>query len=41
MQVDKMPFPFNIIDLNNAKVLIWLEQVEGAQGKNVIIGEER
>lgn len=41
MQVDKIPFPVHTIDLNNAKVLIWLEQAEGAKGKNVIICEER
>ena len=40
-QVDKAPFPVHTIDLNNAKVLIRLEQAEGAKGKNVIIGEER
>ena len=41
MQVDKTPFPFNIIDLNNAKVLIRQEQAEVAKGKNVIIGERK
>ncbi len=41
MQVDKIPFPVHTIDLNNAKVLIWPEQAEGAKGKNVIICEER
>lgn len=41
MQVDKIPFPVDTIDLNNAKVLIRPEQAEGAKGKNVIICEER
>jgi hypothetical protein len=41
MQIDKTLFPVHTIDLNNSKVLIRLEQVEGAKGKNVIIGEER
>ena len=41
MQVGEASFPLHTIDLNNAKVLIWPEQAEGAIGKNVIIGEER
>ena len=41
MQVDKASSPVHSIDLDNAKVLIRLEQAEGAKGKNVIIGEER
>ena len=40
-QVDEASFPLHTNDLNNAKVLIRLEQAEGAKGKNVIIGEER
>jgi hypothetical protein len=41
MQVDKNPFPVNIIDLQNSKVLIRLEQTEAAKGKNVVIDEKR
>jgi len=41
MKIDKAPFPVHTIDLNNAKVLIWPDQAEGAKGKNVIIGNER
>jgi hypothetical protein len=45
MKIDKTPFPVHTnthtIDLNNAKVLIQLEQAEGAKGKNVVIGETR
>ena len=45
MKVDKTPFPVHTnthtIDLSNAKVLIRPEQAEGAQGKNVVIGETR
>ena len=38
MQIDKTTtFIINTIDLNNTNVLIWLEQIEGAKGKNVII----
>ena len=38
---DKASFPVHMIDLDKAKVLIRLEQAEGAKGKNVIIGEPR
>ena len=45
MKVGKMPFPVHTnthtIDLSNANVLIRPEQAEGAQGKNVVIGETR
>ena len=41
MKIDKAPFLVHTIDLNNAKVLIRLDQAEGAKGKNVIIGDER
>jgi hypothetical protein len=41
MKIDKAPFPVHTIDLNNAKVLIRPDQVEGAKGKNVVIGDER
>ena len=40
-KIDKAPFPVHTIDLNNAKVLIWPDQAEGAKGKNVIIGDDR
>ena len=45
MKIDKTPFPVHTnthtIDLSNAKVLLWPEQAEGAEGKNVVIGETR
>ena len=41
MKIDKALFPVHTIDLNNAKVLIRPDQVEGAKGKNVIIGDDR
>ena len=41
MKIDKAPFLVHTIDLNNAKVLIRLDQAEGAKGKNVIIGDDR
>ena len=41
MKIDKASFPVHTIDLNNAKVLIRLDQAEGAIGKNVIIGDDR
>jgi hypothetical protein len=41
MQIDKAPFPVHMLELNNPKVLIRPEQAEGAQGKNVVIGDPR
>jgi hypothetical protein len=41
MQVDKTPFPIHTLELNNPKVLLQPEQAEGAQGKNVVIGDPR
>jgi hypothetical protein len=41
MQVDKNPFPVNIIDLQNSNVLIRPEQAKTAQGKNMVISEKR
>src|SRR6185312_10147868 len=41
MQVDKTPFPVRTLELNNPKVLLRPEQAEGAQGKNVVIGDPR
>ena len=41
MKIDKALFPVHTIDLNNAKVLLRTEQAEGAEGKNVVIGETR
>jgi len=41
MQVDKTPFPVHTLELNNPKVLLRPEQAEGAQGKNVVIGDPR
>ena len=41
MQVDNTPFPVHTLELNNPKVLLQPEQAEGAQGKNVVIGDPR
>ena len=41
MQVDRTPFPVHTLELNNPKVLLWLDQAEGAKGKNVVIGDPR
>ena len=41
MQVDKTPFPVHTLEMNNPKVLLRPEQAEGAQGKNVIVGDPR
>ena len=39
--MDKTPFPVHTLELNNPKVLLRPEQAEGAQGKNVVIGDPR
>jgi hypothetical protein len=39
--VDNNPFLVNIIDLQDSKVLIQLDQAEVAKGKNVVISEKR
>ena len=41
MQIDKAPFLVHTLELNNPKVLIRPEQVEGAKGKHVVIGDPR
>jgi len=41
MQIDKAPFPFYTLELNNSKILIRPDQAEGAKGKNVVIGDPR
>jgi len=41
MQVDKSSFPVHTLELNNPKVLLRLDQIEGAKGKNVVIGDPR
>ena len=41
MQIDKAPFPVHTLELNNPKVLIRPEQVEGTKGKHVVIGDPR
>ena len=41
MQIDKAPFPIHMLELNNPKVLIRLEQAKGAKGKHVVIGDPR
>jgi hypothetical protein len=39
VQVDKQPFPINIIELQQPKVLVRLHQAEATKGKNVMVGE--
>ena len=39
--MDKTPFSVYTLDLHNPKVLLRPEQAEGAQGKNVVIGDSR
>jgi hypothetical protein len=41
MQVDHSLFPSNAIDLQNTKVLVWLEHADSTKGKSMIINEER
>jgi hypothetical protein len=41
MQVDKAPFPINIMDLQQPKVLVRLHQAKATKGKNVVIGEAK
>ena len=43
MKVDQNPFPAHthMLELNNPKVLIRPNQAESAEGKIIIIGEER
>ena len=41
MQVDRIPFPVHMLELENPKVLIRPHQAKSTKGKNVIIGEER
>jgi hypothetical protein len=39
MQVDKSPFPMDMVEVGAPAILIHLKQADKAQGKNVIIGE--
>ena len=41
MQIDKQPFPMNIVDLDKVKVLVRPEQANTTWDKNVIISEKR
>ena len=41
MQVDKTLFPIHTLELNNPKFRLRPEKAEGAQGKNVVIGDPR
>jgi hypothetical protein len=41
MQIHKIYFPINTIDLQNVEVLIRLEQADTTQGRNVIIDNKR
>jgi hypothetical protein len=40
MQVDHSLFPSNAIDLQNTKVLVWLEHADSTKGKSMIINED-
>jgi hypothetical protein len=37
MKLDTDPFPINVIDFENKKVLIRSDQTESARGKNVVV----
>jgi len=41
MQVDKTPFPVNVMELQQPKVLVRPHQAESTKGKNVMVGDER
>jgi hypothetical protein len=41
MQIDRSPFSFNKLDLENPAVLIWLKQADMPKGKNAVIGDPR
>jgi hypothetical protein len=41
MQIDRSPFSVNKLDLENSAVLIWPEQADMTNGKNVVIDDLR
>jgi hypothetical protein len=41
MQIDRSPFSFNKLDLENPAVLIWLKQADMPKGKNAVIDDPR
>jgi hypothetical protein len=41
MQVDKLPFPINNMELQQPKVLVRPHQAEDTKGKNVMVGEAK
>jgi hypothetical protein len=41
MQIDKQPFPVNIIELIDKKVLVRLEVADKGKCKNIIIDDSR
>jgi hypothetical protein len=41
MQVDKQPFPFNTMELQQPKVLVRPHQAEATKGKNMMVGEAK
>jgi hypothetical protein len=41
MQIDIEPFPVNIIELTNKKVLVQPEVTDKDKGKNIVIGDPR
>jgi hypothetical protein len=41
MQINKQPFPVNILDLKGKKVLVWLEVGAKDKGKVIVISDSR
>jgi hypothetical protein len=41
MEIDKRPFPMNVLELEGKKVLVWPEVDESSNSTNVVIGEPR
>jgi hypothetical protein len=39
MQIDTKPFPVNIIELTNKKILVRPEVADKDKGKNIVIGD--
>jgi hypothetical protein len=39
MQVDKQPFPINVMDFDDKKVLVQPNMADKDKGKGIIIGE--
>jgi hypothetical protein len=41
MQINKQPFPVNILDLKGKEVLVWLEVADKDKGKVIVISDPR